>query len=197
MSEARSGLIPFWKQRRFYLPILVGVAINGLVYLALTYRLATKQERLARQHTVLIDDVAGKQQTLADLEIESERLSRNEETVQRFWSEIVQPKEPGLTEAWAELDRLAQDSGLDMGRKSFRYEPLDVGLTRVNASMPLEGDYFDLVSFINRLETSPRFFLVREISLSRGRGNESQIGLNCDVSFYIKDDEGEGNEETS
>lgn len=195
MSEARSGYVPFWKQRRFYLPLLIGIAVNGLVYLALTYRLATKQQRLASQHTVLIDDVAEKQQTLTDLETESDRLSRNEETVHRFWSEIVQPKEPGLTEAWAELDRLAQDSGLVMGRKSFRYEPLDVGLTRVNARMPLEGDYFDLVSFINRLETSPRFFLVREISLSRGRGNESQIGLNCDVAFYIKDDE--GNEEAS
>lgn len=188
MSTSRSGLVPFWKQRRFYLPILIGVAVNGAVYLTLTYRLATKQQRLATQHTALTDDVAAKQQSLKDLQLESERLSRNEETVLRFWAETVQPREPGLTEAWAELDRLAKDSGLIMGRKSFRYEPLEVGLTRVNASMPLEGDYFDLASFVNRIESSPRFFLVREISLSRGRGDTSQIALNCDVAFFIKDD---------
>jgi Tfp pilus assembly protein PilO len=189
MKDIRSGHVPFWKQRRFYLPILMGVAVNGLIYLALTYRLATKQERLAKQHTALIDEVAAKQQSLTGLKIESERLSRNEETVNQFWSEIVPPKEPGLTDAWAELNQLANDSGLTMGRISFRYEPLEVGLTRVDASMPLEGDYFNLVSFVNRLERSPRFFLVREISLSRGRRDESQIGLNCDVSFFFKDHE--------
>jgi Tfp pilus assembly protein PilO len=188
MKDARPGLVPFWKQRRFYLPILIGIAVNGAVYLTLTYRLATKQERLASQHSALIDGVAAKQQSLTNLEIESERLSRNEETVLQFWSETVQPKEPGLTEAWAELSQLATDSGLAVGRISFRYDPLDVGLTRVNASMPLEGGYFDLVGFVNRLESSSRFFLVREISLSRGRGDESQIALNCDVSFFIKDD---------
>ena len=187
MKDVRSGLVPFWKQRRFYLPILIGVAANGLVYLALTYRLATKQERLSRQHTTLTEEVVPKQKTLAGLESESERLSRNEATVNQFWNDVVQPWEPGLTEAWAELNQLAKDSGLKLGRYSFRYEPLEVGLTRVNASMPLEGTYFALVSFVNRLERSPRFFLVRQISLSRGRGGESNIGLDCDVSFFLKD----------
>ncbi len=186
MKDVRSGLVPFWRQRRFYLPILMGVAANALVYLALTYRLETKQERLSRQHTTLTEEVVPKQQTLAALESESKRLSRNEETVSQFWNEVVQPWKPGLTEAWAELNRLAQDSGLKMGRYSFRYEPLDVGLTRVNASMPLEGTYFNLAGFVNRLEKSPRFFLVRQISLDRGRGGESKIDLNCDVSFFLR-----------
>lgn len=189
MKDVRAGLVPFWRQRRFYLPLMIGVAANGLVYLALTYRLATKQERLARQHTTLTEEAVQKQKTLAGLESESERLSRNEKTVDQFWNEVVQPWEPGLTEAWAELNQLAQDSGLKMGRYSFRYEPLDVGLTRVNASMPLEGTYFNLASFVNRLERSPRFFLVRQIGLSRGRGGDSNIDLNCDVSFFLKDAE--------
>jgi Tfp pilus assembly protein PilO len=165
---------------------LIGFAANALVYLALTYRLETKQERLSRQLTTLTEEVVPKQQTLAALESESERLSRNEATVSQFWNEVVQPWQPGLTEAWAELNQLAQDSGLQMGRYSFRYEPLDVGLTRVNASMPLEGTYFDLARFVNRLETSPRFFLVQQISLNRGRGGESRIDLNCDVSFFLR-----------
>ena len=33
--------------------------------------------------------------------------------------------------------------------------------------MPLNGSYFNLVRFINSLERSPRFFVVKEIGLNR------------------------------
>ncbi|HLE21857.1 MAG TPA: hypothetical protein VJB88_12125, partial [Vicinamibacteria bacterium] len=51
-------------------------------------------------------------------------------------------------------------------------------------SMPLQGTYFDLIRFINLLERSGRFFLVREIALGDTEGG--QLNLRCDVSFFLK-----------
>jgi hypothetical protein len=61
-----------------------------------------------------------------------------------------------------------------------------VGLEQIKATMPVEGDYFDLVRFINRLERSDRFFLVEKIRLSQRDSDDSTIRLDCSISFYLK-----------
>jgi Tfp pilus assembly protein PilO len=180
---------PFWMKRRYYLPLAIGLAVNGLVYLALTYRLATKQERLAREQTSLTETLEGRKADLAKLESERERLVRNDETADAFWTEVVQPRDPGLTEAIRELDRLAGSSGVEAGQIGFQYDELDVGLVQVTASMPLEGTYFNLVRFINSLERSQRFFLVRKIGLRKSSQEDAIIALTCDVSFFYRTSE--------
>jgi Tfp pilus assembly protein PilO len=193
--KTRSNHKPFWTKRGYYLPLVIAVAVNLLVYVALTYRLATKQERLTREHASLTAMVEEERGELAGLESERVRLARNDETANGFWSE-VRPRNPGLTEAMAELDRLAAESGVDIGRTSYTYDELDVGLEQVSASMPLEGDYFNLVRFINSLERSPRFFLVREIGLRPSSTDDDAIGLRCDVLFFLKTAENDGGEES-
>ena len=191
MTTANPNLKPFWRQRRYVLPLALGILLNGLAYVALTYRLATKQERLARQHETLTGDIATKREEMGKLEESRERMVRNQETADHFWTEVAQPLSPGLTEAISELDRLAADAGLKHDRMSFTYDFLDVGLTEVSAAMPLNGSYFNLVRFLNSLERSPRFFVVKEIGLNRAQDEEKEIGLTCDVSFFLKGNIGE------
>ncbi len=179
---------PFWRQSRYALPLALGILLNGLAYVGLTYRLATKQERLARQYETLTGEIAAKRIELGKLQEERERMVRNQETADHFWTEVVQPLEPGLTEAIAEIDRLAGDAGLKRDRMSFTYDFLDVGLTEVSAAMPLNGSYFNLVRFLNSLERSPRFFVVKEIGLNRAQDQDKEIGLTCDISFFLKGD---------
>jgi len=73
---------------------------------------------------------------------------------------------------------------VERGRTSYSQDVLDVGLREIKVSMPLQGTYFDLVRFINVLERSDRFFLVREIALRDAA--EGQLSLRCDVSFFVK-----------
>ena len=188
MTTINPKLRPFWRQSRYALPLALGILLNGLAYVGLTYRLATKQERLARQYETLTGEIAAKRIELGKLQEERERMVRNQETADHFWTEVVQPLEPGLTEAIAEIDRLAGDAGLKRDRMSFTYDFLDVGLTEVSAAMPLNGSYFNLVRFLNSLERSPRFFVVKEIGLNRAQDQDKEIGLTCDISFFLKGD---------
>jgi hypothetical protein len=112
--------------------------------------------------------------------------------VGQFWSETVRSRAPGLTEAWDEIDHLASETHVVRGRTGYDRELLDVGLEHVEATMPVEGNYFDLVRFINRLERSDRFFLVEEVRLSKREQEDATIRLDCSLSFYLKPNAAEG-----
>ncbi len=192
MSKASLNHLPFWKKRQYYLPLLLLALTNALLYSAMTYRLATKQERLTRELASLTRTVESRKEELKKLVSETERISRNAEMVTHFWTEVLKPREPALTEALAEIDRLARESGVTRGRTSYLYEELDVGITQGVASMPVQGTYFNLIHFINRVELAPRFFLVQQVRLNHVHGNETQLELKCDIAFFLIDDE-EGN----
>ncbi len=184
MPETRPDPRPFWRKPRFYRSLLGLALANIVVYGAVTYRLATKQERLAQQQASLSQEIASRQEELSALQEEQERIERNDAVAEKFWSEVVEPLTPGLTDALAEIDRLAQQSNVERGRTSYSQEVLNVDLREMKVSMPLRGTYFDLVRFINVLERSDRFFLVREIALRDA--NEGQLNLRCNLSFFVK-----------
>ena len=184
MPATRPDPRPFWRKPRFHRSLLGLALANIVIYGAVTYRLATKQERLAQQQASLSEEIASRQEELSTLREEQERIERNDAVAETFWAEVVEPLTPGLTDALAEIDRLARQSNVERGRTSYSQNVLDVDLREMKVSMPLRGTYFDLVRFINVLERSDRFFLVREIALRDA--NEGQLNLRCDLSFFVK-----------
>jgi hypothetical protein len=185
MSELHliEGLL---KRRRGFLWLLIVLLVNGVVFAGVTHRLANKQERLAIELERLGGELGAKQEELRALS-ESEALAaRNAEAVRRFWNDVVKERAPGLTEAWDEIDRLASETNVVRGRTGYERDVLDVGLEQIKATMPVEGDYFDLVRFINRLERSERFFLVEQITISHRETEEARIQLDCAIAFFLK-----------
>ena len=186
MSELRALLEGLLKRRRGFLWLLVVLLVNGAVFAGVTHRLANKQERLAFELERLRTELGEKQEELRTLS-ESEALAAsNAEAVRRFWNDVVQERAPGLTEAWDEIDRLASETNVVRGRTGYERDVLDVGLEQIKATMPVEGDYFDLVRFINRIERSERFFLVEQITISQREIDQARIQLDCSIEFFLK-----------
>src|SRR5262245_4521900 len=162
MSELRALIEGLLKRRKGFLWLLAVLVLNGALFAGVTGRLANKQERLAVELDRLHAELATKEQELRGVS-ESEALAgRNAEAVRHFWTDVVKQHAPGLTDAWDEIDRLASETNVVRGRTGYDRDVLDVGLEQIKATMPVEGDYFDLVRFINRLERSERFFLVEQ-----------------------------------
>lgn len=174
------------KRRRGFLWLLFALGANVLVYFAVTHRLQNKQERLAAQRERLDFELQQKKSELESLSRSQALLNRNAEAVESFWTDVVKERSPGLTEAWDELDRLANEVNVVRGRTGYDREILDVGLEQIRATMPVEGAYFDLVRFINRLERSERFFLVEEVRLAQRESDQTAIRLECTIAFYLK-----------
>jgi hypothetical protein len=185
MSELRALLEELLKRRRAFLWLLLVLLVNGAVFAGVTHRLANKQERLGVERDRLRGELEQKREALRVLS-ESEALAaRNAEAVRRFWNDVVQEHYPGLTEAWDEIDRLASETNVLRGRTGYARDVLDVGLEQIKATMPVEGDYFDLVRFINGLERSERFFLVEQITISQRETDNAPIQLDCTISFFL------------
>lgn len=186
MSELRALIEGLLKRRRGFLWLLAVLLLNAAVFAGVTHRLANKQERLAVELERLRAELGEKEVELRVVSESEARAARNAEAVRRFWSDVVQGRAPGLTEAWDEIDRLASETNVARGRTGYDRELLKVGLEQIKATMPVAGSYFDLVRFINRLERSERFFLVEQIALSQRKTGESAIQLDCRIAFFLK-----------
>lgn len=186
MSELRAVIEGLLKRRRGFLRLLAVLLLNAAVFAGVTHRLANKQERLAVELERLRAELGEKEVELRVVSESEARAARNAEAVRRFWSDVVQERAPGLTEAWDEIDRLASETNVARGRTGYDRELLKVGLEQIKATMPVAGSYFDLVRFINRLERSERFFLVEQIALSQRKTGESAIQLDCRIAFFLK-----------
>jgi hypothetical protein len=186
MSELRALIEGLLKRRKGFLWLLAVLLVNGAVFAGVTYRLANKQERLAIELERQRAELDSKEKELLAISKSEALVARNAEAVRRFWNDVVQPRAPGLTDAWDEIDRLAGETGVVRGRTGYERDLLDVGLEQIKATMPVEGDYFDLVRFINRLERSERFFLVEQIVISQRESNDARIELGCSIAFFLK-----------
>jgi len=186
VSELRALIEGLAERRRSFLWLLVVLLVNAAVFAGVTHRLANKQDRLAAELETLRTGLGEKQNELSALSEAEALASRNAGTVQRFWTDVVEDRVPGLTDAWDEIDRLASESNVVRGRTGYEREILDVGLEQIKATMPVEGDYFDLVRFINRLERSERFFLVEQIRISQRETTDARIRLDCSIQFFLK-----------
>jgi hypothetical protein len=186
VSEVRSLFEELAKRRRAFRWLLLAIIANAALFAGVTHRLANKQERLAVERELLRAELSGKQQELETLTRSEALATRNSQAVRRFWQEVVQERAPGLIDAWDEIDRLASETSVLRGRTGYEREILDVGLEQIRASMPVEGDYFDLVRFINRLERSERFFLVEQIRIAQAATEDAAIQLDCSIAFYLR-----------
>lgn len=186
MSRFRAFVENLKKRRKGFVRLAILLGVNAVVFAAVTYRLANKQELLAVQQDRLTAELEEKIRQLERLRQAEARVVDNAAIVEDFWAETVKSRAPGLTEAWEEIDRLAKETNVTKGRTGYDRDLLDVGLEQIKATMPVEGRYFDLVRFINRLERSERFFLVEEVRLSQRESSDATIRLDCSISFYLK-----------
>ena len=175
------------KRRKGFVRLAILLLVNAVVFAGITYRLANKQDRLAADQENLSAELVEKPEALERLTAAEARVAENASAVTEFWTDTVNTRVPGLTEAWEEIDRLANETNVVKGRTGYERDLLDVGLEQIRATMPVEGDYFDLVRFINRLERSPLFFLVEKVRLSQRESDDAPIRLDCSISFYLKD----------
>ena len=185
MNAFRAFLENLKKRQKPFARLLILLVVNGVLFAAVTYRLANKQELLADDQQRLRFELEQKKAELRTLSLEEARVTANTNTVTDFWTDVVKTRVPGLTEAWEEIDRLTKESNVIKGRTGYDRELMDVGLEQIKATMPVEGTYFDLVRFINRLERSERFFFVEEVRLAQQETQGTMIRLNCSISFYL------------
>lgn len=97
------------------------------------------------------------------------------------------PRWEDFTRVMGEVYNKAERLNLLINSVSYQSSPLKgSGFVQVRVSMPVTGSYADIKRFVYDLETSPRFFIIENLSLGSGRGEEGDISLNLTVAAHFK-----------
>ena len=116
-------------------------------------------------------------------------VSRAEERLEQFYSEVLPPDLAGARAILSPyLNRLAADSALVLERQSSVADrERGSRLSRLRTTMVLAGEYVDVRRFIHVLETAPEFILVEEVVLGQGNDSDRGLLLTLGVSTYFLD----------
>jgi len=181
---------PFW-QRRLLLPFAVLMGLNAAVFVTYTLPRSLQERSLSSSARTLRSEVQREGRVVDELRRDEETVQANARDSQRFYQQVVAGRDTTLVASLEELAWLAGELGLKPGHRSFDQETVKgTPLVRFIVNMPVSGTYKELISFLDRLEHSPRFLTVDSIKL-RDKKEEGRADLDIVISTYFRRD-GEG-----
>jgi len=88
----------------------------------------------------------------------------------------------------AELDELAKKSGLRIESLNFRYKELPGrNLTQLDLDTAVDGDYANIVKFMNNLQRSHNFYVVESLNLqAQGQGGPAVMRIGLKMKTYLR-----------
>jgi type IV pilus assembly protein PilO len=91
----------------------------------------------------------------------------------------------GYSEISNNVDKIASESGVKISSEKYDQKDADIeGVQQVEVQADVSGDYLQLVRFINTLERSKVFFMVRDLQIA---GEQSgQVKLQIKFETYLR-----------
>jgi Tfp pilus assembly protein PilO len=136
-------------------------------------------EQLQRQHDLLAADV----RRATDIQ---KKLAGVQREGDEFFKRELREAASGYSSVVADLGSLAKTAGLKTSAVTFRQQELaGRGVTEVQVSATVEGDYPSLVSFINGLERSRNFYVLDSLMLASST-QAGSLKLNLQLRTYFR-----------
>jgi len=102
-----------------------------------------------------------------------------------FYQRNLLPASSGYSTVISDLGQMGKDAGVQISDTGYHETTVkDRGLTEVQISTAVQGDYQSLIRFINSLEHSPRFYVLDGLTL--GSETSGAIKLNVTLRTYLR-----------
>lgn len=184
--------LPLARVAREWRHVLIPVGILALLNLALqmfviypaSLRTDAAEQRAAQSRQALAD--AQRDQAQAEAVVRSSRDA--DQDLERFYGDVLPASLAAARRmTYARLAQLASETNLLYDRRSFEQEPQrQSDLTILRITMDLEGDYRDVRDFIYRLESSPEFVVIEEVTLDTGSDEDAPLALSMRLATYFR-----------
>jgi hypothetical protein len=171
--------------------IVVALALLFAADLALVYQLwqssresaaslATQRDRLKMQAGLLKGDVARGDSIRQDLSGEGKQYDD-------FYHSAFLSSDNGYSTIEDDLGSIAAKANLRASGITFKQKELNGrGVTEIDISETVEGDYSAIIQFINGLEHSKNFYLLSNLKLQSPNGPGGGIRLQLDLQTYFR-----------
>lgn len=165
--------------------LLAAVLVADLALAAVNWKLSTAPSEpadelhlLRQQRALLAADIARAKQIRVSLP----QVERNSGA---FFEHQIVPAQSGYSALSADLAALARQAGVRTGQLSYRESAPDKrGVIEVEIGAAVNGDYPNIVHFINGLEHSDTFYVLDSLTL--GAGSSGGLGLNLHLRTYFR-----------
>lgn len=135
-----------------------------------------------------MDVMAGKQAQLRTMELQTaplrglnKKVEKSRTQIEEFYANRIPPSYSAFLERLGELKEKAP---VQLTRVSYTQAPGSGDLTEIRMDAGVSGDYTAIMRFINGLERSRTFFIVRAMALS---GQQSgTVNLRLQVSTWLR-----------
>jgi Tfp pilus assembly protein PilO len=175
------------KRTKIIIRVLLGLAIAFDVALAgINWQIAdanrTPQSELnvlRRQHALMTADIT-RAETIRTT------LPAIEQQCDSFFHQNFRPIGSGYSSVISDIGSLAGGAGLQAENLSFRQHDADKrGVTQVDISAVVDGDYSSVVRFVNDLQHSDTFYVLEGLSLAAS-GSAGHLKLNLQLRTYFR-----------
>jgi len=135
-----------------------------------------------------VEAIAARQLELRVLEVQTaplrgldKRVALSREQIDEFYAKRVPDKESTLLE---QLGQISSKGSVRLSRVQYTQHPGSGDLTEIRMDAGLSGDYAGIMKFINGLERSPTFFVLRAMQFS---GQQSgTVNLRLQFSTWMR-----------
>jgi type IV pilus assembly protein PilO len=135
-----------------------------------------------------VDAMAGRQAELRTLELQTaplrgldKKVDKSRAQIDEFYANRIPPSYSAFLER---LGQLKEKAPVQLTRASYTQAPGSGDLTEIRMDAGVSGDYTAIMRFINGLERSQTFFIIRAMALS---GQQSgTVNLRLQVSTWLR-----------
>jgi type IV pilus assembly protein PilO len=135
-----------------------------------------------------VDAMATRQAELRTLQIQiaplrglDKKVELSRKQIDTFYEKRVPPSYSAILE---QLGQLQSKSGVRLARGGYTQAPGSGDLTEIRMDFGLSGDYTAIMRFINGLERSQTFFIIRAMNLAGQQGG--MVNLRLQVSTWLR-----------
>jgi len=175
------------KRTKAIIRVILGIVVAADIVLAgVNWQMAeanrtpqAELNALKRQHALMAEDVTRAETIRSTLpEIEQQRDT--------FFKQNFRPIASGYSSVISDFGTLSRGAGLQAENLNFHQHEADKrGVTEVDISAVVNGDYSSVVRFVNDLEHSDTFYVLDGLSLASS-GSGGQLRLNLQLRTYFR-----------
>ena len=134
------------------------------------------------------DELASTQTRMRTLQMQlkplaglDKRVEASRKQIDQFYIDRIPPNYSSIA---AELGTLASQSSVRLTRVEYSQAPGSVDLTEIRMDAGLSGDYPSIMRFINGIERSKTFFIIRAMALTGQQGG--QVALRLQMTTWLR-----------
>jgi Tfp pilus assembly protein PilO len=175
------------QQSKLYIRVALGVLVAlDLILVVLAWRASSNTPESQRAREAGLQ--AEQRLLAADVrraEVIRSHLAEVGKQSDVFYTKDLPPGKTGYAVIVEDLGDIAGKSGLRTSVVGYRQKEIkDRGVTEVQVTAAVEGDYNGLIKLINGLERSENFYVLENLALSAGSsGNDLKLSLSLRTYF--------------